>query len=870
MQKTSNISVSSTFKLNARRSALLFGALFAIAVLTSSPTPVGAAPITVTGPDGKAYTVIDPDKDGWGELWCMLNGIKHRDRTIDSDGDGLTDYEEMVMGTDPWRKNPLPRDPTFAEIAEYQRNAAAMRAAAQKEWEAKLAEAAPRIVELIPPGKSVSEAKEKAATAEVAALRQQAEQSRLEQPAKEQELDEIARRLGVAREIIWADGRKSRLAGEIGGSPVWTGSHIFVAGMSISADDLWPTNIAPFSTNNLLLNLTGQGQTLALWENDGGVRTTHVDFEFGARATQKDGSAIDTGGHATAVAGMMAGGGNYVFGGSGYPLARGVANQATVFAYDLATFKMEREAAAAGTTNDPPIFISNQSWGLLSGWRRELASSGTNQFLVWVWYGFTNCAVVEDFEFGSYRPDLPGDVGCTQIDLFLQSQAPWHLMVFSCGNDRLEGPGGSTNYYVPGPSNTLILMTCARNWADGDAGGFDSISAPGTAKNVLTVGACEDVYSISGGVTNFGYIPGANAVAAPFSGAGPTDDGRIKPDLVAVGLSNATLRAALAPLTGDVPYGLLMAEDDHDYHYTTGRAGTSFAAPAVTGGLGLMQQRYAQLYGTLSVSNSWCNSTLKAIAIDTADDVGAPGPDYRFGYGIFNARSSVLRVNNDYNFGRGSLIKEFTLVPSNSVSWVVVSDGASPLCVTAAWSDPPGPATTSTNVDPVTPMLVNNLNLSVQNLDSGTNYFPWILNADLTNKSATVRSNAATRGVDSRNNVEQVSITNPPAGRYLVIVTHSGGLSGNPAPTNQLVSITVGGTFPEMATVTSLAQSPGSNQTLLTFTADPGAYFKVETSTNFTAWTNVGSLLAATVTNSVLVTNAPGEQYRFWRLRRGQ
>jgi len=158
----------------------------------------------------------------------------------------------------------------------------------------------------------------------------------------------------------------------------------------------------------------------------------------------------------------------------------------------------------------------------------------------------------------------------------------------------------------------------------------------------------------------------------------------------------------------------------------------------------------------------------------------------------------------------------------------------------------------------------------VKHLDTGTNYFPWILNPDLTNKSATVRSNAATRGVDNRNNVEQVSVTNPPAGRYLVTVAHSGGLPGNPAPTNQLVSLTLGGTFPEMAAVTSLAQSPGSNQTLLTFTADPGAYFKVETSTNFTAWSNVGSLLAASVTNTVLVTNAPGEEYRLWRLRRGQ
>jgi len=128
----------------------------------------------------------------------------------------------------------------------------------------------------------------------------------------------------------------------------------------------------------------------------------------------------------------------------------------------------------------------------------------------------------------------------------------------------------------------------------------------------------------------------------------------------------------------------------------------------------------------------------------------------------------------------------------------------------------------------------------------------------------------ATRGVDNRNNVEQVSITNPPAGRYLVTVAHSGGLPGNPAPTNQLVSVTLGGTVPEMAAVTSLAQSPGSNQTLVTFTSDPGAYFKVQISTNLVTWVDDGSLFTTNVFTSVLLTNAPGEEYRFWRLRRGQ
>lgn len=446
-------------------------------------------------------------------------------------------------------------------------------------------------------------------------------------------------------------------------------------------------------------------------------------------------------------------------------------------------------------------------------------------------------------------------------------------MVFSCGNDRLEGPGVSpgTYYYRTGP-NTWAPMTFTRDWDDGDASGYDTISSPGTAKNVLTVGACEDVFYTNGGNTYFGYAPGANAVPAPFSGAGPTDDGRIKPDLAAVGITNHPLRQALAQYTGGVPYGLITPIAGADDDYTGSAAGTSFAAPGITGGLGLVMQRGAQVYPGFPATNGWRTSTLKAVAIDTCDDVANPGPDYRLGYGIFNAKSAVLRVNADHNIGRGSLIKEFVLAPSNSVSWVVVSDGSSNLTVTAAWSDPLGPALTSiTGADPTNAMLVNNIDLRVRNLDLATNYFPWVLNPDLINKSAASRAAAATRAVDSRNNVEQVSIVSPPAGRYRVTVTHSGGLPGNPASTNQLVSVVLGGTVPEIASFTSLALSPDSTLTLLTFRADPGAYYTLQTSTNLlTAWNDVGWLVAASVTNSVLVTNAVGDISRFWRFRRGQ
>ncbi|HOA63218.1 MAG: hypothetical protein BWX48_01129 [Verrucomicrobia bacterium ADurb.Bin006] len=217
--------------------------------------------------------------------------------------------------------------------------------------------------------------------------------------------------------------------------------------------------------------------------------------------------------------------------------------------------------------------------------------------------------------------------------------------------------------------------------------------------------------------------------------------------------------------------------------------------------------------------------------------------------------------------------KEFTLPPTQSVSWIVTSAGTQPLSVTAAWSDPPGPAlTTLTNADPVNPMLVNNIDIRVERIGTTNVYLPWVLNPDLTNKTAAARSAAATRGVDNRNNVERVSIASPPAGDYRITVTHSGGLPGNPAPSTQKVSVALGGVTPLAPVISALEKSPTTNEFLLTFVADPGAYFTILTSTNvatpLTNWTNAGSVLAESSTNTAQLTSSA--EQRFWLLRRGQ
>jgi hypothetical protein len=832
-----------------------------------------------------AHQDLNP-RNGWDDSWEKKYPAHTADPKGDPDDDGIDNFTEMLDGTDPTRANkPGEIFVSAEEKAAQEQQRIAIQNAAQQAWDAQVAAVAPVLRPLIAPGKMEPDYKLNAVENDTNALKADAAVSRLTQAGQQRALDDLARRYGVEKEIREESGKKLKLTGDSLG-PVFIQGHDTLSAASISADELWPTVWWwPYSESNTGLGLTGSGQTLGMWEVDGGVRRTHIEMGT-SRVFQKDSAALDTTHHATNVAGTMAAAGTGSLFGSFYE-SRGVAYQASVFAYETNTsFQTERESAAAGNVTDPPVRLSNHSWGQIAGWRVEDIDPTAGVNNQWVWYGPTLASFQEDHKFGFYMPDNPsGSDGGTQIDHFHHTQATRHLMVYSCGNDRAQGPGSSpgTYYYRTGAISWTAVSAASfpRDWDDGDAGFYDTIVSPGTAKNVLTVGSCDDVHHISGGFLTIGFGPGAVVNPSSFSGMGPTDDGRIKPDLVAVGSPGLTLRQPLGLMNAGSPV-ITAPNSAADSNYTLGLTGTSFSAPAVTGALGLVLERRAQLYPSLPASQAWRGSTLKAIAINTCDDVGDEGPDYRTGHGVMNARKAVLAVNADHANGRGSLIKEFILSVDQTESWVVRSNGTEPLTVTVPWSDPPGPALTTISApDPQNAMLVNNIDVRVEYIGAdalssppapttAVTYLPWVLNPDLTTKSSTTRSLPATRAVDTRNNVEKISIAYPAAGRYRIIVTHSGGLSGNPAPSAQVVSAVLGGVTPELPRITSLAQSPTANQHLMSFTADPGAYFTIQSSTDMINWTDVGSVLAEAAANAVIVANTNGEERRFWRIRRGQ
>ena len=726
-------------------------------------------------------------------------------------------------------------------------------------WEKKLEKIRPQLCELKPVKDKSKPVRSAEAIKEKERLLKAADKAFEKQAEIERKLDAIAAKHGVERTRKNAEGKTRVLAGEFDGYPVWIESHNLSAAAGISADELWPTNSAPWPSSSTGRDLTGTNVILGMWEAEGGVLTNHQ--EFSGRVLQMDVPAkLDN--HASGVAGTMAAGGSTISL-PGLPtgeLARGVAFHAYVDAYDVEEFNAELASASAGTTNIVGLRTSNHSYGIGSAWdiayideyyyNGQMHSFGD---IYWVWTQYPG--YIEDPICGLYFPNTDG-TGCNEIDAFMSTNAPRHLLVYSSGNNRNWGPGTACGYFIPS-SNGWDLVYYTKDWSSGDGDlGFDTVMSPSVAKNVLTVGSVKDVYHDEGGKPAWGYASNSTVTVSGFSACGPTDDGRIKPDVVAVGEADSFVRS----------YGIVTPISSATDGYTKNYDGTSFSAPLVTGGIGLCQERRNQLFSNLEPeTDDLLNSSLKALAIHTADDVNNTGPDYLTGWGLFNAVSAVEQIELDAQHGRGTHIKELELSVIETNSWTVYLDGSA-FKVTIAWSDLPGEFTGY--VDDDTPMLVNNLDLWVEN-EAGTQIFqPWVLDPDLEQERESVRNTSATTGYDDINNVEQVVISSPAPGYYKIFVTHAGGTSGGQTPSMQKVSILTSGDTPLAPEIEEIAQSPTNGTFLLSVECDPGAHMMVETCSDLSSgsWQTNGTFTTVGNTNSVFVTSS--SDVRFWRVRR--
>ncbi|MBC8201369.1 MAG: S8 family serine peptidase [Planctomycetes bacterium] len=260
-------------------------------------------------------------------------------------------------------------------------------------------------------------------------------------------------------------------------------------------------------------------------------------------------------------------------------------------------------------------------------------------------------------------------------------------------------------------------------WANGNERGssncgtsYNSTAPPACAKNHITVGA------FNSNDESMTY----------FSSWGPTDDGRIKPDISAPGCESG----------GDG--GVTSCSSSGGY---TSMCGTSMACPTVTGLSALIVQDWRTQHPG---EPDLMNSTLKALLAHTAEDKFNTGPDCQYGYGS-------VRVVDAIDHLRADNIAELEISQGETVEMLIFAEQPGMIKATIAWDDVPATPL-------VIPSLVNDIDIVVVD-PNGTTHYPWTIDpANPVNPA--VRTQA-----DHLNNIEQVQIDAGVSGVYRIIIT---------------------------------------------------------------------------------------------------
>jgi hypothetical protein len=423
-------------------------------------------------------------------------------------------------------------------------------------------------------------------------------------------------------------------------------------------------------------------------------------------------------------------------------------------------------------------------------------------------------------------------------------------------------------------------------FAAGNAGsGSRSVNSPGSAKNVITVGAAESVRSLSttnGGTDSAGDSgcstgtkPDADANAdsandiAAFSSRGPCKDGRMKPDLVAPGThitggvaqispppAPSGLGSALSCFTAGGVCGLpgsgTTGNPDNFFplgqQFYTVSTGTSHSTPAVSGACALLRQYF------INNSNAPPSPAMtKAYLMNSARYLTGVSANDK----LWSANQGMGELNlgaafdGSWRILRDQLTAEkFTAAGQTRSYPGTVPDPTKPFRVTLAWTDVPGSTSAAKE-------LVNNLDLTVA---AGTN----IYKGNVFNGAFSTNGGVA----DGTNNVESVFLPAGKATNFTVTIT---------AAQVSADAITNNGSLPEQdyalviynALAMPLFQSASVTNKVVTlkWSAISGFTYRVQYKTNLTDlnWNTLSPDITAT--NSLIsVTNSTGYSQRFYRI----
>lgn len=301
--------------------------------------------------------------------------------------------------------------------------------------------------------------------------------------------------------------------------------------------------------------------------------------------------------------------------------------------------------------------------------------------------------------------DLEGNYGETSalLDTIVRGDHPTidrpTLVIWAVGNERTGG---------------IPTGRCGA--------GYGTLPPPAAAKNPIHVGG---IFSDGAGM-------------ALFSSWGPTDDGRLKPLVVAPGDESGLVHGETA----------IMSTTSTTTGYALSR-GTSMAAPAVAGVVALAVEEWRNVFGFVSARPQ--PSLVKAWLMHTARDLGLPGPDYQYGYGAVDAQALIDMVKTNNSYLTGSFLSPGAIYQRT----VQVPLGAHHFKASLAWDDVAA-APFSNGA------LVNDLDLRLIAPD-GTIYGAFV--NDPNNPA-----DAATVGTNTLDNQEQSMVTMPMAGTWTVAV----------------------------------------------------------------------------------------------------
>jgi hypothetical protein len=220
-------------------------------------------------------------------------------------------------------------------------------------------------------------------------------------------------------------------------------------------------------------------------------------------------------------------------------------------------------------------------------------------------------------------------------------------------------------------------------------------------------------FKMSKNTLSVGEIDGQNQITT-LSSRGPAYDGRIKPELVAYGGAGSSESAALA-------------------------SGISL----------LVQQAYLDEYGNLPPA-----SLVKATLINSSEDLGRLEVDYEYGFGKVNALEAVKSIKNQ-EFIQGSLQHQ-----EEKTYHLQVPEGAGLMKISLVWHDPAA-------MPNAPKALINDLDLSLKNINATQTWLPWVLSSFPHPDSLT---KLAVRKEDHLNNIEQITVYAPEAGEYQIKV----------------------------------------------------------------------------------------------------